>query len=160
MVLSPNYPHNYTAGQTCLYSVTVPKEFGENVLPFLIVVVIFLLLNFFWHLTNQYPSSWCHKIRRRKLGCITGGGWSSHPWHSGHWRIVRPRGPQCPPPLPGWCDVNPYAPSASVTQITGSGLPVLQPLRDSVLPRGRVGARLREGRGAPCAAWYAAGTHT
>nr|XP_014341913.1 PREDICTED: CUB and sushi domain-containing protein 1-like [Latimeria chalumnae] len=27
MVLSPNYPHNYTAGQTCLYSIIVPKEF-------------------------------------------------------------------------------------------------------------------------------------
>ncbi|XP_036084876.1 CUB and sushi domain-containing protein 1 isoform X1 [Rousettus aegyptiacus] len=27
VVLSPNYPHNYTAGQMCLYSVTVPKEF-------------------------------------------------------------------------------------------------------------------------------------
>ncbi|KAB0373534.1 hypothetical protein FD755_015193 [Muntiacus reevesi] len=27
VVLSPNYPHNYTAGQTCLYSITVPKEF-------------------------------------------------------------------------------------------------------------------------------------
>ncbi|KAM6149501.1 CUB and sushi domain-containing protein 1 [Erethizon dorsatum] len=27
VVLSPNYPHNYTAGQTCLYTITVPKEF-------------------------------------------------------------------------------------------------------------------------------------
>ncbi|XP_030793354.1 CUB and sushi domain-containing protein 1 [Rhinopithecus roxellana] len=27
VVLSPNYPHNYTAGQICLYSITVPKEF-------------------------------------------------------------------------------------------------------------------------------------
>uniref|UniRef100_A0A8C0UA60 CUB and Sushi multiple domains 1 n=1 Tax=Cyanistes caeruleus TaxID=156563 RepID=A0A8C0UA60_CYACU len=27
VVLSPNYPHNYTAGQTCHYSITVPKEF-------------------------------------------------------------------------------------------------------------------------------------
>ncbi|XP_043916396.1 CUB and sushi domain-containing protein 1-like [Protopterus annectens] len=27
MVLSPNYPHNYTAGQVCLYSITVPEEF-------------------------------------------------------------------------------------------------------------------------------------
>ncbi|XP_045432188.1 CUB and sushi domain-containing protein 1 isoform X1 [Pipistrellus kuhlii] len=27
VVLSPNYPQNYTAGQTCLYSITVPKEF-------------------------------------------------------------------------------------------------------------------------------------
>ncbi|KAJ6665888.1 hypothetical protein lerEdw1_001360 [Lerista edwardsae] len=30
VVLSPNYPHNYTAGQTCQYSITVPKEFGET----------------------------------------------------------------------------------------------------------------------------------
>lgn len=29
VVLSPNYPHNYTAGQICLYSITVPKEFGK-----------------------------------------------------------------------------------------------------------------------------------
>ncbi|MBN3320802.1 CSMD1 protein, partial [Atractosteus spatula] len=27
VVLSPNYPHNYTAGQTCLYSITVSGEF-------------------------------------------------------------------------------------------------------------------------------------
>ncbi|XP_051038037.1 CUB and sushi domain-containing protein 1 [Phodopus roborovskii] len=27
VVLSPNYPHNYTAGQICIYSITVPKEF-------------------------------------------------------------------------------------------------------------------------------------
>ncbi|XP_063297188.1 CUB and sushi domain-containing protein 1 [Pelobates fuscus] len=27
VVLSPNYPNNYTAGQICHYSVTVPKEF-------------------------------------------------------------------------------------------------------------------------------------
>ncbi|KAM4836887.1 CUB and sushi domain-containing protein 1 [Thomomys bottae] len=27
VVLSPGYPHNYTAGQVCLYSITVPKEF-------------------------------------------------------------------------------------------------------------------------------------
>lgn len=52
MVLSPNYPHNYTAGQMCLYSVTVPKEFGENVFPVLITVVIALLLNFFCHFAN------------------------------------------------------------------------------------------------------------
>ncbi|XP_072912857.1 CUB and sushi domain-containing protein 1-like [Hemitrygon akajei] len=27
VVLSPNYPRNYSSGQTCLYSITVPKEF-------------------------------------------------------------------------------------------------------------------------------------
>ncbi|XP_074185389.1 CUB and sushi domain-containing protein 1 isoform X1 [Rhinolophus sinicus] len=27
VVLSPNFPRNYTAGQVCLYSITVPKEF-------------------------------------------------------------------------------------------------------------------------------------
>ncbi|XP_062981165.1 CUB and sushi domain-containing protein 1 [Elgaria multicarinata webbii] len=27
VVLSPNYPQNYTVGQTCQYSITVPKEF-------------------------------------------------------------------------------------------------------------------------------------
>ncbi|XP_075853394.1 CUB and sushi domain-containing protein 1 isoform X2 [Microcebus murinus] len=27
VVLSPNYPRNYTAGEMCLYSITVPKEF-------------------------------------------------------------------------------------------------------------------------------------
>ncbi|XP_073482747.1 CUB and sushi domain-containing protein 1 [Aquarana catesbeiana] len=27
VVLSPNYPNNYTVGQTCHYSITVPKEF-------------------------------------------------------------------------------------------------------------------------------------
>lgn len=29
VVVSPNFPHNYTAGQTCLYSITVPEEFGK-----------------------------------------------------------------------------------------------------------------------------------
>lgn len=29
VVLSPNYPHNYTSGQTCSYHITVSKEFGE-----------------------------------------------------------------------------------------------------------------------------------
>lgn len=28
VVLSPNYPQNYTSGQTCLYFVTVPKDYG------------------------------------------------------------------------------------------------------------------------------------
>lgn len=36
VVLSPNYPHNYTAGQICIYSITVPKEFGKKLLLFLI----------------------------------------------------------------------------------------------------------------------------
>uniref|UniRef100_A0A2I3GDK1 CUB and Sushi multiple domains 1 n=1 Tax=Nomascus leucogenys TaxID=61853 RepID=A0A2I3GDK1_NOMLE len=27
VVLSPNYPHNYTAGEVCIYYITVPKEF-------------------------------------------------------------------------------------------------------------------------------------
>nr|XP_055145238.1 CUB and sushi domain-containing protein 1 isoform X2 [Symphalangus syndactylus] len=27
VVLSPNYPHNYTAGEVCVYYITVPKEF-------------------------------------------------------------------------------------------------------------------------------------
>lgn len=30
-MVSPNFPHNYTAGQTCLYSITVPEEFGKGV---------------------------------------------------------------------------------------------------------------------------------
>lgn len=34
VVLSPNYPHNYTAGQICIYSITVPKEFGKKPLLF------------------------------------------------------------------------------------------------------------------------------
>ena len=29
VVLSPSYPRNYTAGQVCLYSITVPEEFGK-----------------------------------------------------------------------------------------------------------------------------------
>lgn len=28
VVLSPNYPQNYTSGQICLYFVTVPKDYG------------------------------------------------------------------------------------------------------------------------------------
>lgn len=28
-VLSPNFPRNYTSGQTCIYSISVPREFGE-----------------------------------------------------------------------------------------------------------------------------------
>lgn len=29
-MLSPSYPQNYTAGQVCLYSITVPEEFGKG----------------------------------------------------------------------------------------------------------------------------------
>ncbi|KAF4798122.1 hypothetical protein TURU_067376 [Turdus rufiventris] len=29
-VLSPNYPKNYSVGHNCIYSITVPKEFGES----------------------------------------------------------------------------------------------------------------------------------
>ena len=29
VVLSPNYPHNYTTGQTCSYYITVSGEFGQ-----------------------------------------------------------------------------------------------------------------------------------
>uniref|UniRef100_A0A671KWE0 CUB and sushi domain-containing protein 3-like n=1 Tax=Sinocyclocheilus anshuiensis TaxID=1608454 RepID=A0A671KWE0_9TELE len=28
-VLSPNFPRNYTTGQSCVYSISVPREFGE-----------------------------------------------------------------------------------------------------------------------------------
>ena len=28
-VLSPNFPRNYTSGQTCVYSISVPREFGK-----------------------------------------------------------------------------------------------------------------------------------
>lgn len=30
VVLSPGYPGNYTRAQTCLYSVLVPKDYGEK----------------------------------------------------------------------------------------------------------------------------------
>lgn len=29
VVLSPGYPGNYTSSRTCLYSVTVPKDYGK-----------------------------------------------------------------------------------------------------------------------------------
>ena len=32
VVLSPNYPQNYTSGQICLYFVTVPKDYGMEML--------------------------------------------------------------------------------------------------------------------------------
>lgn len=44
VVLSPNYPHNYTAGQMCIYSITVPKEFGKK----------FLLFLTHWHKLSSY----------------------------------------------------------------------------------------------------------
>lgn len=28
-VLSPNFPRNYTSGHTCVYSISVPREFGK-----------------------------------------------------------------------------------------------------------------------------------
>lgn len=28
-VLSPNFPKNYTSGQMCIYSISVPREFGR-----------------------------------------------------------------------------------------------------------------------------------
>lgn len=30
VVLSPGYPGNYSRAQTCLYSVVVPKDYGEK----------------------------------------------------------------------------------------------------------------------------------
>lgn len=29
-VLSPNYPHNYTRGQSCSYDIVVPGDFGKH----------------------------------------------------------------------------------------------------------------------------------
>lgn len=29
-VLSPNYPHNYTRGQSCVYDIFVPGDFGKH----------------------------------------------------------------------------------------------------------------------------------
>ena len=29
-VLSPNYPHNYTHGQTCRYDIFVPGDYGKH----------------------------------------------------------------------------------------------------------------------------------
>uniref|UniRef100_A0A8C6GG80 Uncharacterized protein n=1 Tax=Mus spicilegus TaxID=10103 RepID=A0A8C6GG80_MUSSI len=40
VVLSPNYPQNYTSGQTCLYFVTVPKDYGRLWLPFLPALIL------------------------------------------------------------------------------------------------------------------------
>ncbi|ETE68909.1 CUB and sushi domain-containing protein 2, partial [Ophiophagus hannah] len=45
VVLSPNYPQNYTSGQVCLYFIVVPKDYGISLLfipsdPFLVVVLI------------------------------------------------------------------------------------------------------------------------
>lgn len=31
-VLSPNFPKNYTAGHSCVYAISVPREFGTNAL--------------------------------------------------------------------------------------------------------------------------------
>ena len=39
VVLSPNYPQNYTSGQICLYFVTVPKDYGMDF--FCIFVYVF-----------------------------------------------------------------------------------------------------------------------
>lgn len=30
VVLSPNYPQNYTSGQVCLYFIVVPKDYGTS----------------------------------------------------------------------------------------------------------------------------------
>lgn len=42
VVLSPNYPQNYTSGQICLYFVTVPKDYGMDL--FCVFVYVFQLL--------------------------------------------------------------------------------------------------------------------
>lgn len=39
VVLSPNYPQNYTSGQTCLYFVTVPKDYGRVPFPWLALLL-------------------------------------------------------------------------------------------------------------------------
>lgn len=47
-VLSPNYPHNYTRGQRCVYDIFVPGDFGKQFRPYFYVVaeiVNYSLLN-------------------------------------------------------------------------------------------------------------------
>lgn len=46
-VLSPNFPRNYTAGHSCVYSISVPREFGMNALLFT---------------TNTNDATWCSEI--------------------------------------------------------------------------------------------------
>lgn len=60
VVLSPNYPHNYTAGQTCHYSITVPKEFGKN---------FFSLFSHHYHCPTVQMSFMCSNDLRFTLNC-------------------------------------------------------------------------------------------
>lgn len=61
-VLSPNFPKNYTAGHSCVYAISVPREFGTNALlltsntkyaSFFIVRIILNWLKSFFLLVQQ-----------------------------------------------------------------------------------------------------------
>lgn len=51
VVLSPNYPQNYTSGQICLYFVTVPKDYGMKF--FVCLFICFLTPS-----NSSGPSQW------------------------------------------------------------------------------------------------------
>lgn len=59
VVLSPNYPQNYTSGQICLYFVTVPKDYGMGryVCFCLFVCLCFLTLSNSSAPSQLYPPS-------------------------------------------------------------------------------------------------------
>lgn len=48
-MLSPNYPHNYTSGQTCSYFITVSGEFGEYMKGFELARLILVLPTELFH---------------------------------------------------------------------------------------------------------------
>lgn len=51
VVLSPNYPQNYSSGQICLYFVTVPKDYGMKF--FVCLFICFLTPS-----NSSGPSQW------------------------------------------------------------------------------------------------------
>lgn len=55
VVLSPNYPQNYTSGQICLYFVTVPKDYGMGF--YVCLFICFLTPSNSSSPAQLYPSS-------------------------------------------------------------------------------------------------------
>ena len=54
-VLSPNFPRNYTSGQTCVYSISVPREFGK-------FIHIHGIINTLYNCCNQQDFLWQNTI--------------------------------------------------------------------------------------------------
>lgn len=75
VVLSPNYPQNYTSGQICLYFVTVPKDYGMKF--FVCLFICFLTPS-----NSSGPSQWYLNCTPNFIHSHCGTGQNSLPYRT------------------------------------------------------------------------------